>query len=419
MTNIDTADQNRIDDQEDVEHIKTYPWLYWLMLILLAVAYGTAGWILSGGTIPYFGWHIDDVAIPLFGTRLDIGYLVWMIGILHFIAGFDIIKRNEIAGVFFLGYPTKQFSGAFIIAPPGLFQQEEVTALIVELPWPEDAEKVFRGGPDEKVPPGWFLPIRILFTDAPGDERGSDPSQSSATHEVSLFVRIRVSNFFDFYARIGDTDLNIGDSEEYQENPAKMLVNARAQIGNMSINLINQLLTKLTLKQAQAALIEARPLKKRTLPLQGVDEKLEDHIKNETKWWGIDVVTARLKLIEPSKTYNQSIQTAALGAADARGAEARAKGEKAKRTLEGEGTANAVRADIDARTAGLQKQRDELKIPMETILAAQVARDIANGSNEKIILPGFEGLTKVIDAVANGFKTPTPPTQPTGGNHDT
>jgi hypothetical protein len=322
----------------------------------------------------------------------------------------------------------------FIFAPAGIFQQEEVTALVVELPWPQDPTKVWRGKPDDPnadVPPGYFLPIRIIFNDAPEAERGDDPFQRRATHEVSLFVRIRVRNFFDFYARIGDTDKNIGIAidRDYGGDPANMLVNAREQIGNMSINLINQLFTKLSPAQALAALKEADPEDKKSIPSSskltsdeiiriGVDRILQNHIQRETAGWGIDVVTARVKLIEPSKTFNIGIQNAALGAADARGVAARAVGEKAKRTLEGEGDAAAIKAkvtaDILARADGLKKMAKKLKVPVETLIAQEVARAIAEGDNEKIILPGFD-IAKLVDTIMSGFKQPRP-TQSTGGN---
>jgi hypothetical protein len=394
---------------KNTEDIKTRPWLYWTALLVLF------------GFYVALGWYCNHVA----GNGFEFGYVVWAFGLLHFISGFDVIKRNEIAGVFVLGIPTEAFSGAFICAPAGIFQQQEVTALVVELPWPQDPNKVWRGKPDDpnaEVPLGYFLPVRITFNDAPEAERGDDPFQRRATHEVSLFVRIRVEDFFNFYARIGDTDKNIGTAidRDYGGDPANMLVNAREQIGNMSINLINQLFTKLSPAQALAALKEANPSNTERIPPVltvadimriGVDRILQNHIRRETQGWGIDVVTARVKLIEPSKTFNVSIQNAALGAADARGAAARAVGEKAKRTLEGEGDAAAitakVTADILARADGLKKMAKKLKVPVETLIAQEVARAIAEGENEKIILPGFD-ISKLVETIMSGFKKPGP-----------
>ena len=159
----------------------------------------------------------------------------------------------------------------------------------------------------------------------------------------------------------------------------------------MSISFINQELTKLTLADALKS-------------IDFVSASLRDHIRAETTGWGVEIVTARLQLIELSYSLNKSLETAAESAATRRATITTAEGTKTKLTLEGEGAANAVASELKARGIGLKDLADKLGLDPQSALAAEIARDLANGQSTKIIIPGMENILNFATGIATALK---------------
>ncbi len=381
-----SSEEDKATIIEDEGHIKSYAWLYYFIVIAFFAIWLGGGWYLSG---------ISSIVV---GGVFNLGYFILGLGLLYFIASIDIIKRNEMSGVSILGWPTKVFSGSLAIVLPGIMEQDEVTALVVELAWPEDDTKVWRGPPDLPVPPGMFPPIRIPFADETGADATADPLTGRVTEEATLFVRIRVCYFWDFFSRIGDTDKNISASEEYQEHPERMLTNAREQIGNMAISLIFREFSNKSLARSLAE-------------VDTVNGELLSDIKRKTKWWGIDVVDAKVKLFVFSKSLNTSIESAVQAKFAARATVTAAEAEKIRLTRAGEGNAAAEKAMIIGRGEGEKEAADKLGVRPQDQLAAEVLRDIAQ-AKPTIIMPGFD-LTNLVGTFAKNFKG----TQPTSGEN--
>ncbi len=165
----------------------------------------------------------------------------------------------------------------------------------------------------------------------------------------------------------------------------------------MSISFINQELTKLTLAQALQQIKE-------------VSENLKIHVRELTKGWGVDIPDARIQLINLSYSLNSATEKAAESSAQNRARITLAEASQVELERAGIGKAKASRADLEQRAAGIKKMAKALGVPVETVLAAETARAIAEGSNEKLIFPGFEGLTKIVETVGRSFSNRPPQT---------
>ena len=364
--------------------VPSYPVLYLLGLLCLAGVWVILGYWLKGN--PFETHYLGE---------LDVGYLVWTLGALHFAAGFRIVRIDMLGGVFLFGVPTVEVTGKPIIVPPGIFSLGTVSRKVLEMEFPENPEKIYRGDAPE-VPLGLKPPIRIPFANPPQNDASginpNDPLHRRSTNEVTFFVRMQVTSVFDFLVHIGDETA------------------ARVQLEDMGVSVLNDELTQLTPAQA----------------LQKIGEKsqrLEDDIRKRTRWWGVKIHNARIKLIEFSHGLNSSIQGIPKAAADAQATVLTAEGEKTKRTREGEGDAAARKADLVERTAGLKKMAEDLGVETSVVIAAETAQAIGKSSSDKIIVgtQGFADLLGIGTAIAGAIKPPptgpapaVPPTTPEG-----
>ncbi|HUD02995.1 MAG TPA: SPFH domain-containing protein [Candidatus Paceibacterota bacterium] len=315
---------------------------------------------------------------------LNLGHLLGVGTLLLMLAGIRIVSREEIAGVMVLGIPTVIVSGGVVIVIPGLFQLVSVSARTRDLRWPENPTKLYYGHED-RVPDGYEMPIRIPFAAPPKDPVDGidpeDPLNRRSTNEVSLFVRVAVKKerFWDFFTRIGT------------------FVEARHQVEGMSISFINQALTTRTLAQALQQ-------------IQTVSESLKTHVRELTKGWGVDIPDARIQLINLSYSLNNAIENAAESSSEKKKRITLAEANQVELERAGVGNAKAARANLEQRAAGLKKMAKVLGVPVETVIAAETARAIAEGPNEKLIFPGFEGLTKIVETVGRSFSNRPPQT---------
>ena len=83
---------------------------------------------------------------------------------------------------------------------------------------------------------------------------------------------------------------------------------------------------------------------------------------------------------------------------------------KEKKTLEGQGAANAIKAELDARTDGMKKMAEDLKVDGKDIVGAETARKIGESPSTKIVL-GTNGFSELISAgatIAKNFAQKNP-----------
>lgn len=349
--------QNATETAQEEAPIPRHPRYYWTMLGTLLLIY------FGGATLLNF----FQVSIPT-SEDLLVGNFLLAIGLAHFVTGLRVVQADEIGGIFVLGAPTIQVSGTLVCAPAFLFTLETLTANTIEFELPEDPQHIWRG--DDAPPPNSRMrpPIRITF--AEGKEEG--PLERRVTQEVVFFVRMRIENFFNFWKRIGN------------------LTEARHQLEDMGVAILSADLPKVTLSKA----IE---------DIGTYSQKLQTGLRASTRSWGVRVVDARIKQFALAHNLNQAIQDRAASVANKQTTITNAEATRQKHTLEGEGIANAVRAEIDARTGGLSNMATTLGVASEAVLASEVARNIASGPNNTVIV-GTQGVTDLLGVVAAAQK---------------
>ena len=349
------------------EAVKTYPRLYLGALLALFAVYAAIGSILL-----LFG-----STVSVFGTTLENGILVWEAGLLHFIAGMRIIDANKSGGVFVLGWMTRKFSGTIVCVPPGIFWLLDYDLLTQEIEIPAEPQHIWR---EESTPPKdrpeLRPPVRITF--AKGTDK-NDPLQHRVTEEVSFFVRLRVEDFFKFYVRVGS------------------IQEARRQLEDVGVSYLAEVLPKDTLSDAITKIdVYSKELKKR------IDKAVDG--------WGVSVPTVRVKQFPLSKSLNSAIQKMAESGAKKISGIIDAELTKETKILEGQGTASAIKAELDARTDGMKKMADDLKVDGKDIVGAETARKIGESPSTKIVL-GTQGLSELIGAgatIARNFAQKNP-----------
>lgn len=362
-------------------HVPRSRALYFVALLLLALA-----WSL-------FGYGFYGVTFTTGETEWDTGILTLMFGVLHFITGIRIVDIRYMVGVYVLGYPTIQVSEGIICVPLGFFWITKIELQSFEEEFPTDPQHIWRG--DESLcPPDQRPPIRIPFSDAhdnypfgitnDGIQVNTDPLHRRSTNEVSFLTRWRVLDVFNFRR-------NIGTKEE-----------ARDQMEDIGVSFLNESLTKM-------------PLSVALFNVAIINRHFEMLMRLKTRHWGIEIIDGRTKLIELSHSLNSSIQAIPENSAKAQAAKLLAEGERDKRVLEGEGAASAAKAlakaELDGRTDGLKRMKDELELDSADILAAETARSIGQSPSDKIIF-GVGGLAEALGAgaaIAGAFKSKPEP----------
>ncbi len=361
MNDAAPQEEARIDAAETAQEeapIPRHPRYYWTMLGALLLIYFGGGILLN----------LLRVGIPISEDPLLVGNLLILIGLAHFVTGLRVVQADEIGGIFVLGAPTIQVSGTLVCAPAFFFTLETLTANTIEFELPEDPQHIWRGDDAPPVNSGMRPPIRITFAEGNKD----DPLERRVTQEVVFFVRMRIENFFNFWKRIGK------------------LTEARHQLEDMGVAILSADLPKVTLSEA-------------IKEIAFYSGKLQADLRVSTRSWGVRVVDARIKQFALAHKLNQAIQDRAASVANKETTITNAEATKQKSTLEGEGTANAVRAEIDARTGGLSNMATTLGVASEAVLASEVARNIASGPNNTVIV-GTQGVTDLLGIVAAAQK---------------
>jgi hypothetical protein len=363
--------------------VPRYPALYFITLAALGI-----GYIL-------LGMYFSDVTFFSGFAELNVGHWIWFAGIIHFAAGVRIVDIQHLVGVYFVGIPTIQISGGFIVAPPGIFQQTSDELRTYEDEFPDEPQNVWHGDDTlAPMPAGKVPPIRVAFSDPQTDYpfgitggtiRAGDPLNRRTTNEVSFVVRWRILDEFNFRRNI------------------QLPENARAQLDDIGVSFLNENLTRMTPAVA-------------LLNMEIINAKFEEILRTETANWGVSIVNGRIKLIGLSHGLNSSIQDIAQGEAEAQAVALTAGGEKIRLQREGEGRADAEYAEITRRGEAQAKMASDLGLGGADILAAETARAIGSAPSTKLIV-GTDGMTQILAAgaaIAESFKTPpaAPPPAP-------
>ncbi|MDB5225066.1 MAG: hypothetical protein JWL87_18 [Candidatus Adlerbacteria bacterium] len=385
MTHMDVAPGPDIVSR-DTDRVDTYPAYYFLALIVLAAA-----WFLTG--LVFYGIPVGYGSLTIYMSTV-----IWALGAAHFATSFRIVEPDYFAGVLVFGTPTVVVTGKPLLVPMGIFKVIEISRGIIQMELPNEPNLIFRKEDVEIVPPGMSPPIRVTFKKGVAGDDGFDPNDpfdDRSTQEVTPIIRFRIQDeegFWTFFVRLGGFD------------------EARKQAEDMSIAVLQQWLTALTLRQAFAG-------------IGTINRHYDDYIRAQTKGWGIEIDSAHIKLIGLSHSFNTAIQDIPRAKAEKLARTSRAEAKQIELTREGLGEANARKALLFAEASGLEEKAKSLGVTGHDMLGADTARAIGESGN--MIIVGAQGLTEAVTAAfaagkgMQGKPKPTPPatepgTPPTG-----
>lgn len=362
------------------------PTYYLVVLIGLA-----AFWLALGATSLYF----SDTTVPL-GGDVPLGFIIWGLGLLHFVAGVRVVGPDVYVGVLALGSPTILVTGKLVLAPPLVFTLIIFSRGTIQFEIPGEPSQVFRDEDVQIVPPGMVPPVRITFANPdPNDDSvdHSDPLETRTTNEVSGFVRFRIRSadfFWIFYSKI------------------QSLYEARRQVEDMWVRFVQEKFGNITPNQAFRT-------------LKATNEDLDNHIRRKTDDWGIHVIDANVKLIGLSHKLNSSIQSIAEEKATRKKKHYEGAGDRELAAQRGWGAGEARYAFIEGEGRAVRDVAEYLDVEPTEVLAARTAQSIGESASTKHIL-GVQGIAELVGAgLATGAQIrktpspqpPTPPTTPT------
>ena len=295
------------------------------------------------------------------------GLVLFLIQVLYTTEGFHQIGPTYLGARLLFGRPVNNLYSGLVWIPPFICQLVIETRLTVQDELPSDPENIYRGD-DPVTPEGKFPPIRIPFGPAAEGEISDDPLNVRMTQEVVPIIRWRIVNFRVFLSTIGSRE------------------EARRQMEDNSVSILLRGFAKITPAVALAN-------------LDTHDSVLSSEIGKNVMSWGVDLESAKIKLINFTHAINGSIQEIGEATAKKRSRIIEAEGIKVSEQLKGEGEVLAEQGLLDGRTNGLKRMSGKLKVSAETILGAEVARAITENPGQKTFIAG-SGAFKDIASVA-------------------
>ena len=331
------------------------------------------------------------------------------------------------------GKPIDVVGSGLGFAPLGIYRLERVKIVVNQFEFPEEPQNVFHGELREGVtlPEGKKPPIRVTFNtslendDVAKNELGKD-------FDVIDLHRVRLgkddNEFFKMtYQEIDDIPMTpdntltfstVGPTDGLSRRlTADVVLVVRWRIEE-AILFIQKIGTDDRIKEANRQIEdEMISVLTRLLPKMSIAQALENtawvnahlfkSVTKRTLGWGIRVDGAYVKKFDTGQTVNLAI--AQYSAAEFEG-----KRDKELTIAKGAGAAEAARAleeqTLVGRAAGQKKMIDDLGITGSEVIAAEVARSIAEGGNAVIF--GADGMAQaasVVGAMVNkGNKPPSP-----------
>lgn len=331
--------------------------IFWLVAIFVNVIW------LGVGVITNF----NKVISIIFGQTWDWGFALILVNILFIIASIKIVGPTEKGARTFLGMIVDIHNPGPVFIPLGICGLEKAPRNNIQSELPSDPENIFRGdGPVEK---GKFPPIRIPFgPPSEGDDiPTNDPLNCRMTQEVVPVVTWRIKEFGQFIKAIGNVE------------------EAKRQMEDASIAMLLEEFSTVT----PAKVLKNLPYYNNKLKI-AIRKRIGD--EGTPEWWGVEFIDAEIKAINFGHTLNSAIQGIPEAATKATAVALTAEGEKKRRSLEGEGSANAEILMLQARTKGMKDMAKELGVTGGTVLGAETARGITNNPGQKTIIAGSEGF---------------------------
>lgn len=333
--------------------------------------------------------------ISIAGLPLNPQWFFYLGMVAYILLSFRMVGIDEIAGADFFGTPVFQFSRGLKWVPLGILNFDPESIQFVQGEFPGDADKIQWSDEKKELLEGMVRPIFVLTGENPD---GSLPTDRQMSIGISFLVKIKLikERFFDFIQNIAPID----------EAKAESLL---AEVtGGTSVTL-RMLEVLRHLRDTGGAyvleIVGKISYSELTNNINLVNQLLKLCLEYEVSSWGIEMVEVRFTKTNPGHDFNEKLQSRGAALASRDVLITVAEGEKRKRQLEGEGTASAALALLTAQAEGYTKIMTATGVDGAGVLSAEVARELANGQNNTVVVDGASGLIGMALAGAKVIST--------------
>lgn len=390
--------------------------VYWgIYVILLALYVTTITYLLS------LAWETRGDTFQLLGLMWNIGFGIALGVAIHLAYAIVTVAVDENAGVTLLQMPIAQigkYSGPFILPFYPLTRLGKNTRKVIQVEFPGDPEKVFKGTDDEydKLPleqkQKFLRPIRIT-TGGPGAGKSGglaegDILETRQTLDIVWYVRLQIQEYFMFISTIHTED----DLVKQVEDTGRRVL--AIELG----------------RRTPGKIIEELVL---------INDALLTTLNKIVEDWGVVVIEAGLPPTDLGHTVATTLRNVTAEKAKAIQTRVAADATSYKLEIEGRGRGLAREAELAGEGKGMEKFGKSIGVAGTAVLAAKTAEVAVQRGNVVILgeagLSSLLGLIPTAQAVLNRPQPqqgpggaagqpeptiPTPPTPPaptqTGGN---
>jgi|GEM_PF-1343199 len=340
------------------------------------------------------------------------GTIFWTIGAIYALFSFRIVGPDKIGLRIFLGRPLHDLGSGPHLIPAFICSFRTETRLTIEDELPGDPEHVVDVEANQTVPPGKVRPIRVTFDrkhpeqgeydprweikfvdDDEGDEK-KDPLSERIASTIQIIVRWRIKDIVTFVRVIGSVE------------------QARRQFQDIVVSWAERELSRVRAKDAQRNVSGFSAMLQHNVQI-AVGQEDNPHGPRK-EFWGIEIETVQIKGLGFSHTFNRILQQVPAAKAEAQATIISADARKQRLIREGEGFAKQAELELKARTTGMVDMALKLGVPATTIVAAETARGVTRGENEKVIIAGAGGFGQLVGALAGVKEALQDKPDPTG-----
>lgn len=377
-----------------------YEWKFWTITALVTAALVATVW-----------WIIPSYVPADVGIMINPRYAFYVLVGAYVLASFFMVDTDEIIGLAFFGRPMIVFDSGLKWAPWLIFRRNTESIDFVQAEFPGDNDRIQWGDEKAELLPGQVRPIYVLFAENPN---GTLPSDKQMNVGVAFLTKIRMikSRFFDLVKNLAPIDE--AKREEFLKN-----VTGGTKVTNRMLEALRHL--RDTGATVSLELAGQLSYNETTTHLTQVNRLLMLRFEHKVASWGIELVEGSFTKIDAGHTFNTELQKrgAAISARDAKRIESEGTRDQLKN--EGEGRAQAARALLEATAEGYKKIMTETGVDGAGVVSSEVAKALAQGQNNTIVVDGATGLMGLALAGAQAIKgkpqegqnqTPPQQTQP-------
>lgn len=305
-----------------------------------------------------------------FGLEFNGGPTALLVFFVYLALSLQMIDADEVAGAYFYGKALARVRSGLHFVPFGLMQVKRVPRTVQQFQAPGEPETVFKGDDRDPLPEGKVRPIRAVTRAPKSDEKGILDVQM--TLDLNFVVRYQIHDIFAYVANFGSLKV------------------VEMQLRDIGESTLAEKVTEHT----PGTFIEA---------LASVNETLVTKTEERFQNSGVDILSVRL--ISPDVSHKVSSAMADIPAARAKAQEAAitAEGEKTKRTKEGEGSAAAELAMLEAQAKGRKAIMTELKVDGAAVLASEAVRGLSDKTD--VLVVGAEGGMRDVMGLVKGAQS--------------